>query len=198
MIKCIAFDIGGVLFHGQYTKTVIKLADSKGIEREEMKKYAFPLYDFVFKGNMSETDFFRMIIKHFELDEDPSALTKELETDVEKLTDVWEIVEKLKTRYKTGIISDIGVENAHYREREFHLAHWFDYIVYSYQEHTRKPDLKMFKIFIERSGFEASEIVFIDDMERNIDAAKEVGMKGILFKDAVGLDIRLRSLGLDL
>lgn len=45
----------------------------------------------------------------------------------------------------------------------------------------RKPSVKSYKTLINRTGCEPQQILFIDDKESNIDAARDSGINGILF-----------------
>jgi putative hydrolase of the HAD superfamily len=46
-----------------------------------------------------------------------------------------------------------------------------------------KPDADIYVHLMEKYGLKAEECVFIDDRAENIEAAKALGMKGIVFKD---------------
>jgi epoxide hydrolase-like predicted phosphatase len=57
----------------------------------------------------------------------------------------------------------------------------FDVIVDSCQEGIRKPDPRIFNLALERLGVEDPErAVFLDDFDGNLDAARALGMHGIL------------------
>jgi epoxide hydrolase-like predicted phosphatase len=57
----------------------------------------------------------------------------------------------------------------------------FDVIVDSCEEGIRKPDPRIFMIALERLGVENAErAVFLDDFDGNINAARALGMHGIL------------------
>ena len=60
-----------------------------------------------------------------------------------------------------------------------------DGIVVSGQEKVIKPDPRIFRILLDRYGLQAEESVFIDDNLPNVEAAKTLGFKGILF-DNIG------------
>ncbi len=47
----------------------------------------------------------------------------------------------------------------------------------------RKPDPRIYEITFERMGVEAGECIFIDDIEVNITAARELGMTAVHFQD---------------
>jgi putative hydrolase of the HAD superfamily len=45
-----------------------------------------------------------------------------------------------------------------------------------------KPDAEIYKLLMDRYGLKAEECVFIDDRPENIEAAKALGMEGIVFE----------------
>ncbi len=61
------------------------------------------------------------------------------------------------------------------------IADLFDLIVTSAEEGIQKPDPRIFRITLERLGITASEAVFIDDTEENVEAARVMGIHGIRF-----------------
>ena len=67
--------------------------------------------------------------------------------------------------------------------------------VISCAEKSRKcdEDLKLFKIFIDRFDLDPSECVFIDDLERNINHAKQAGFNTIHLTDNTVIREKLRS-----
>jgi HAD superfamily hydrolase (TIGR01509 family) len=46
-----------------------------------------------------------------------------------------------------------------------------------------KPDARIFQMAVERLGVEAWQAVFVDDMQRNVEGAKWVGLHGIHFQN---------------
>lgn len=55
--------------------------------------------------------------------------------------------------------------------------------IWSCDVHTIKPDTDIYRILFEKYGLVPEECLFIDDHKENIDVAKKLGMKGIVFKD---------------
>ncbi len=47
----------------------------------------------------------------------------------------------------------------------------------------RKPDPRIYQLTLERVGLEPDQCIFIDDMEINVDAAKELGLHGVHFRE---------------
>lgn len=54
---------------------------------------------------------------------------------------------------------------------------YFDEMFLSYKMGVMKPNSKIFEMLIEKSGVDPSETLFIDDGEKNIEAAREFGLQ---------------------
>jgi putative hydrolase of the HAD superfamily len=59
----------------------------------------------------------------------------------------------------------------------------FELIVDSSFEGTRKPDPEIYELCLTRLGLEAGQCVFVDDLEINVVAARELGLHGVHFRD---------------
>ncbi len=64
----------------------------------------------------------------------------------------------------------------------------------SYLLRARKPSPDYFRQALLRIGIEASAVLFVDDRATNIDAARDAGMRAILFEGAEPLEEALRRL----
>lgn len=100
-----------------------------------------------------------------------------------KNTLLLEYIRTLKRAYKTAILSNISNDwiNQEFLSPEEQLL--FDAQILSYQTGAIKPDPAMYQLACEKLGVAPEETVMVDDIERNVTAAKELGMKGIVYKD---------------
>ena len=80
--------------------------------------------------------------------------------------------------------------------RLFGFLGLLDGVVVSGSEGVAKPDRGIYEIVVERSGLAASELVFVDDKQVNVDGAIAVGLDGILFTGADDLRVALQQRGL--
>jgi len=78
----------------------------------------------------------------------------------------------------------------------FPFLDWFDGIVVSGDEGVIKPDLRIFRILLDRYGVAADESVFIDDNPKNAQAASALGIHGIHFHSPAQLRRELAALRL--
>ena len=65
------------------------------------------------------------------------------------------------------------------KEASFSLI--FDGILFSGPIRLAKPSPKIYSHFLRKFDLKAEECFFIDDLEPNINAAKEAGMGGLVF-----------------
>ena len=73
----------------------------------------------------------------------------------------------------TGLVSNSWGSRRYPHEL---IAELFDGVVISGDEGFRKPDPRMYELGAQRIGVEPSACVFVDDLELNLGAARELGM----------------------
>lgn len=56
----------------------------------------------------------------------------------------------------------------------------FEVFLRSHEVGMRKPEKKMYKLALEKLECDASEVIFIDDIGKNLKSAREMGMRTIL------------------
>jgi FMN phosphatase YigB (HAD superfamily) len=58
---------------------------------------------------------------------------------------------------------------------------------------VRKPDRKIYEVLIEHCGHKIEDLLFVDDREKNIEAARSLGIDSILFQAETGFgEVRSR------
>lgn len=109
--------------------------------------------------------------------------------------DVLNLIKKLGKNYKLGLLSNQIEDWLEEVIKEHGLNKIFDLIVTSYGAKIAKPDISIFKEIIKKLNVNADECIYVDDMEKNIPPAKELGMRTILFKDVSQLRTELNKIG---
>ncbi len=80
----------------------------------------------------------------------------------------------------------------------YDFLHWFEGILVSGTEKTRKPFRDIYELMLSRYQVEPGKAVFIDDSLKNVEGAQGVGLHGIHFRSPDGLRQALRELGVAL
>lgn len=77
--------------------------------------------------------------------------------------------------------------------KKFEFLHWFEGIVVSGEEKTRKPFRDIYELTLNRFNIKAENSLFIDDNLRNVEAAKALGINAIHFKTPLLLKEQLKN-----
>jgi epoxide hydrolase-like predicted phosphatase len=86
----------------------------------------------------------------------------------------------LRPRCGTGILSN-SVSGARRREQaRFGFEQLVDVIVYSDEAGLAKPDPRIYALLCDELGVEPGELVFLDDRAANVEAARQLGIHGVL------------------
>jgi glucose-1-phosphatase len=94
-----------------------------------------------------------------------------------------EYLRLLRPRYKTGILSNAWSELRDMNVQRFGMSDIVDYTAYSFQIGVLKPVPQSFAFILDRLGVNAAQAIFVDDFEKNIRGAQEVGMTAVRFVD---------------
>ena len=89
----------------------------------------------------------------------------------------------LRPRYQTAILSNSFVGARREEQQRYHFEEMCDLIIYTHEEGVAKPDPRIFELACKRLSVQPTEVVFLDDVEANVAAARELGIHAILFKD---------------
>ena len=200
-VKNIIFDLGGVLV--DWNPDYVFL-DEFGGDRKKMQRF----YDEVctFDWNENQDAGYPLA----QATEDRVALFPEQEAMIRMYYGRWEemlggpiaatvaLLKKLVDHpdYRVVALTNWSAETFPIALARFDFLHWFEGIVVSGTEQTRKPFPEIYQTTLERFGLEAPVSLFIDDNARNIAAAAALGIQTIQFKNPDQLKTDLRTKGI--
>jgi putative hydrolase of the HAD superfamily len=107
--------------------------------------------------------------------------------------DTGEVLRHLRSEGKrVGLICNTGLTPSFSLRRfleQLGVAEYFDAMVFSDEEGTRKPDARIFQIAAERLRMESWEIIHVgDNLRTDVWGAKNAGFKAIYFASDAGRD----------
>jgi epoxide hydrolase-like predicted phosphatase len=192
MIKAIIFDLGGVLF------TWSEEADFKILRKimtkEQYQTVWHELSDMLDEGKITYKEVWSILSKNLGKPINVDKIRNELLSAFKPIAGMRNVVIKLKKNYKIGLLSNHN-EMLPDLDKKYHFKSDFDEVVISYEVGYRKPDSKIYKIILRRMKVKPEHSLFIDDNERNVKAAIDLKMKGIVFKNSKQLLKELKKLG---
>jgi putative hydrolase of the HAD superfamily len=101
-----------------------------------------------------------------------------------------------KAGVKTAILSNMGDVNLAYMRKHFGWLSGFTCLTWSCELLTAKPDPAIYQHTLEKLGVAPNEALFIDDIPRNIEAARAIGIDAIQFTTVEQLRRDLETRGL--
>jgi 2-haloacid dehalogenase len=185
-IKTIIFDLGGVLI--DWNPEYLYL-DIFGGDRVKMNAF----FELVCTMDWNENQDAGYPLA--QATEDRIALFPEYEILIKKYYGQWEemlgeaisgsvqVLKKLidNPKFRVVALTNWSAETFPVALKRFDFLHWFEGIVVSGTEKTRKPYSEIYQITLDRFNIDPSEALFIDDNLRNIKGAKALGINGIHF-----------------
>ena len=184
-IRAVLFDIGGVLSQYSDLKTYLKWEERLGLPPKGLFHilYEGPVSKKATLGEATTDEVWEEVGRQCDL------LPDELETMKEEIwsgyewnTELMEFILSLKPKYKTGVISNAW-SGTREGMKDTINNDIFDEIVLSAEEGIQKPDPEIYHRALTQLGIAPGEAIFVDDRERNVEGAREVGMHAVVFTD---------------
>ncbi len=198
-IAALAFDLGNVLVQVDHLRFCRGLGELAGQPPQEVYAAVFqsglePGYD---RGRLSSREFHRRLQARFRLDL-PFPRFRDLWNGIfEPLEDMEEVVARLARRYPLYLLSNTNPLHFRYvRERFASLLKHFRALILSYRVGSRKPEAAIFQALLREAGLPPARILYIEDQEDFVAAARTHGLTAWLFVSPRDFKERLRVAGL--
>lgn len=186
MIKAIIFDCFGVLIESSEAE-LKRLCPA---DRQETLRDIRLQRD---RGYINYTEYLSALSDVLGIPVDEvKAITETLHVRNRELFDYLESIDR--TRYKIGLLSNIGDRTMDQLFTREETDRFFDAMVLSYQVGMVKPEPGVYHLMATRLGLTPEECILVDDVERNCVAAEQEGMLSILHHDAVTTVRKLRQM----
>ena len=189
MIKNLLFDLGGVIMDIRRLNCVasferLGMKDADSFLGEYSQKGPFLQLE---EGAISEAEF-RTAVRQFidgeVSDEQIDSAFCDFLVGIPKYR--LEQLRELKKQYGIYMLSNTNsimwrsriAED--FRQEGLEREDYFDGIVTSFEARSIKPDAKIFHTVVEKLGIKPEETLFLDDSQKNLDAAAELGFQTLL------------------
>jgi putative hydrolase of the HAD superfamily len=191
MISTIVFDFGNVIGFFDYRITTERLARHCDLSPDVIQQriYGGELEDDYESGRMSSVEFLRSVRELCTLRCTDQELQSAYEDMFSPNASVCALIPSLKPHYKLLLGSNTTeLHSAHFRKQFAETFHHFDGLVLSHEVGARKPRPEFFLHAQRLAGSKPEECLFIDDLPVNVEGARALGWKGIVYR--AGDDLR--------
>lgn len=199
MIKVIIFDFGNVVLTNDWShhhpKDLDEYSEYFGVAHNDLHAGWKANWPDFFIGKTSEDEFWEGFLNTAGSKRKDIGHAKLLWRKYQKpMEGMLELLRKLKQKYRLAGLPNIGKGWLDYKREKYKLDDIFDVIVSSGYAGVMKPDIEIYKIVLKKIKAKPEECLFIDDKKENLEPAKRLGMKTILFTDIENLKKELSSL----
>jgi len=196
-IKAVIFDFGGVLVGMIDDRPRLKLAEQLGVPLSRLDDLVFysKSAQKASKGEIKVGQHWQAVGEALGIkpDDMPKFLEQYWSAD-----DVnWVLLDYIKSlhpHFKVGLLSNAWDDLRETMHTRWDIDGLFDELIISAEVGLVKPDPRVFHLALDRLGVEAPEAVFIDDMQVNVEAARQLGMAGIQFLDTRQTLVELQAM----
>jgi HAD superfamily hydrolase (TIGR01509 family) len=198
-LRCALMDIGTVLVKIDMSRLVERVEPLIGIGPDQLRS-AFAAENLVFRyesGQIGDSEFLGEIGRRFHR-----------EIARERFEAAWnsifvsepligeDLLASLAARLDLWLISNTNPIHFEYIRKHYGFFGHFKGWVLSYESGALKPDPAIFERAVQTTGVEPGRTLFVDDLQANVEAARNLGFHSLQFVDATGFEAQLRSLGL--
>lgn len=183
-MKAVIFDLGNVLVAYDHRRTLEALAEVSAATVDELWAIAHEIGHTLEVGDMSGAELHELLVQRagttrdFErfftafcagMTPDPAALDYAL--SIQDWPDA-----------TAAVISNTNELHVRWLDEHVAALKQFDLVMMSNEVHLVKPDPAIFLLALELLDLPPAQTLFIDDMAENVDAAKELGMAGLVYE----------------
>ncbi len=198
MIQLAIFDLGKVLIDFDFTVAIQRIRKVQPLDLFKVKSLfqnsaLARRWD---KGLVPEQEFYSQVSHALKLTttlEEFRVIWNEIFTEKREMI---ELAGQFRQRGKTAVISNTNPWHAEYIRRTYPWINSFDHFIASCDVHLLKPDPRIFQIALEKTGIHAENALYLDDIEENVRAARELGINSFHFTGYKSLAKELKDRGI--
>jgi putative hydrolase of the HAD superfamily len=199
-VKVILCDLGNVLLHFDHRIAVRRIQPYCAKPFEEIYQLFFdsPCTRDYEEGRIGTVDFFKHVTDVLAAPgltyEEFCAAWSDIFFDSGEML-AW--LKELKKDFRLHLISNINELHYDFIRKNFsgHIA-VFDDVFLSYEIGHCKPHREIYERAIRASGFGVPQCLYIDDREDLVAAARQMGIRSVVFKDVAACRRELREMGI--
>lgn len=201
MVKNIILDVGRVLVAWQPRELMEKLGFSEETIAGLMRVlFTSGLWNETDRGVLDDEEFLALAIgKAPEYEREIMDFWNRIDEAIWQFPYTKEWIRSMKEAgYRVYILSNYGSwAYQQTKEKALDFVEEVDGAIFSYQVKMVKPDAEIFHALLDKYGLKAEESVFLDDLPANVEGAKAVGIRGIVFTGLPEAAASLKELGVE-
>ena len=195
-IRAVIFDLGGVLVRLEDDEPRAALSLRVGKTTAELEKIVFGKTSIQASlGKITARQHWQAVMRALDLPESDLEQTYAQFFGGDKVDNALiDYIRSLRPHYKTALLSNAWDDLRQLLHDTWQIEDAFDEIFISAELKIAKPQAEIYRLALETLGVAPQEALFIDDTEKNVIAARALGMHGIYFEDKAAVQAELERL----
>ena len=172
------FDLGGVLVDFTGVRDIAALLSKPASRADIVERWSHCPVSYAFGvGEIGPAEFAQRFVRDWGITLEPEQFLREFRSWSRGfLSGARELLDTLRPRFRLGAVSNSN--EVHWaRNAELGVTQQFEFAVSSHQVGACKPDAAIFEAALRRAGIAAEAVAYFDDLQENVDAATELGMR---------------------
>jgi putative hydrolase of the HAD superfamily len=146
-------------------------------------------------GLVTSDEFFRRLCSITGITVDRSSFVAAYTGIFTPIEDTFALVRALKPSYRLGLLSNTNELHFLHNIRTVEIFPLFDAVSLSYEVRAMKPARAIYDDMLRKLDLSAGRCVYIDDVEENVRAAQQLGMRALHYTGPEALRTALREAG---
>ena len=196
--RALIFDLGNVILNFDHMVAVKRACADSGCTPEQAYTAVFAsglekAYD---EGCVTSQEFHRQVARRLNWDVSFERF-REIWCDIFEVNEpVAALLHEVKGRHRRLLLSNTNEMHFAYCMERFPVLQLLDELVLSYELGFRKPDPRIFREAVRRSGLPAGDCVYVDDVADFVEVARAEGMRAAQYTSAEQLRADLIEFGI--
>ncbi len=197
-VKCVFFDFDGVLRH--WDPGIYGIEEKFGIPLDAVREAAFSKdsVDPAVRGVITDEEWRSNVVSRLATlypDKDAQGVVNHWSSFTGELVpEVLSIIKECKAVTKVALFTN-ATSRLNQDLKALGIDELFDYVVNASEAGSVKPEPEIYKYALNLAGVDSAEAFFVDDREKMIATAVQLGWTGYLFGTAAGLRAALVDAG---
>ncbi len=193
--KLIIFDVGGVIDNFDEKLYTTYISKKLGLNQKKFRGTLLPMLDKMEVGKMNVSAMEKILAKTFKTTE----IRLEWNQAFLKLNSVNEdmvrLINRLSKNYKIAILTNVS-RSRHMLQMRYMRRVKYDGMFASCYLGLHKPEHRIYRFVLKRMATKPQETIFVDNLWRNVEGARGVGIRAIQFVGYADLRRRFKAMGI--
>jgi glucose-1-phosphatase len=196
-IELVAFDLGNVLCAVDEMSVADQFSAICDKSSEDVHKIVFDQqHKLKFEsGEMTFAEHAIRAISSLGIDMPLDEFTDLYDSVLIPSENMFPLVTKISETHRIALVSNTSEPHWKSAEKFLPFSSLLNPVIVSYEVDSMKPEQLFYQALLDQSGVAAENILFIDDLPQNIEAARDAGMIGHQFTSPQNLEQALVELG---